>query len=74
MNRSTNTERLVRIETKLCRAIEQHELETKAMQAELRKTSKMLEEQAKANQRLGKFLDEWETYQRQVRDGTITIE
>lgn len=71
MNKSTTTERLVRIETKLCKFVESQDAANKAQAAQLRNMQKLLSEQKKENKRLQLFLDQWEEYQQKVNDGTI---
>lgn len=74
MDKSTSAERLVRIETKLCKNAEIHSAEMAKISAQLKRVQKTLDEQAKENQRLRKFLNQWDAYQQQVRDGTIQID
>lgn len=74
MDKSTSNERLVRIETKLCKSIEQQATANKELLAELRKSNKLLAEQKKENARLTKFLDQWDAYQKQVSDGSIPLD
>lgn len=74
MDKSTTKDRLVRIETKLCKHVDEQKAANQQLNDKLIAVKKTLDAQEKENARLRLFLDQWDEYQRGVKDGTIRID